>query len=154
LADAAKVVAARGRLMAALPAGGVMVAVAASEAEVAPLLADGVGVAAVNGPNAVVISGEHAAVDAVADRLAQQGRRTHRLAVSHAFHSPLMEPMIEQFAEVVGSVSATEPRIALISNVTGQLAGPGYGLPDYWVKHVRATGRVAGGGGVSRSRSR
>ena len=145
LADAAKVVAARGRLMAALPAGGVMVAVAASEAEVAPLLADGVGVAAVNGPNAVVISGAHAAVDAVADRLAQQGRRTHRLAVSHAFHSPLMEPMIEQFAEVVGSVSATEPRIALISNVTGQLAGPGYGLPDYWVKHVRAPVRFVDG---------
>jgi polyketide synthase 7 len=145
LADAAKVVAARGRLMAALPAGGVMVAVAAGEAEVVPLLSEGVSVAAVNGPSAVVISGEQAAVDAVADRLAQRGRRTHRLAVSHAFHSPLMEPMIEQFAQVVSGVSAAEPRIALVSNVTGQLAGAGYGLPDYWVEHVRAPVRFVDG---------
>jgi acyl transferase domain-containing protein/NADPH:quinone reductase-like Zn-dependent oxidoreductase/acyl carrier protein len=145
LADAAKLVAARGRLMGALPAGGVMVAVAAGEAEVVPLLTEGVGVAAVNGPSAVVISGEQAAVDAVADRLAQQGRRIHRLAVSHAFHSPLMEPMIERFAELVGQVSPAEPRISLISNVTGQLAGPGYGSPDYWVEHVRATVRFADG---------
>jgi acyl transferase domain-containing protein/NADPH:quinone reductase-like Zn-dependent oxidoreductase/acyl carrier protein len=145
LADAAKVVAARGRLMAALPAGGAMVAVAASEAEVAPLLTGAVSVAAVNGPNAVVISGERAAVEAVADRLAQQGRRTHRLAVSHAFHSALMEPMIERFAEVVRGVSAAEPRIALVSNVTGQLAGAGYGSPDYWVRHVRAPVRFVDG---------
>ena len=102
LADAAKVVAGRGRLMAALPAGGVMVAVAASEAEVAPLLTDGVSLAAVNGPNAVVISGADAAVTAVADRLAQRGRRVHRLAVSHAFHSALMEPMLEEFAAAGG----------------------------------------------------
>ncbi|WP_156772186.1 type I polyketide synthase, partial [Mycobacterium sp. 1245805.9] len=145
LADAAKLVAARGRLMGALPAGGVMVAVAASEAEVAPLLTEGVSLGAVNGPSAVVISGEGAAVDAVADRLAQQGRRIHRLAVSHAFHSPLMEPMIERFAEVVGQVSPAEPRIALISNVTGQVAGPGYGSPEYWVEHVRAPVRFADG---------
>jgi acyl transferase domain-containing protein len=145
LADAAKLVAARGRLMGALPAGGVMVAVAAGEAEVAPLLTEGVSVAAVNGPGAVVISGERAAVDAVADRLASQGRRIHRLAVSHAFHSSLMEPMIEPFAEVVREVSPAEPRIALISNVTGQLAGAGYGSPDYWVEHVRAPVRFADG---------
>ncbi|OBK49885.1 type I polyketide synthase [Mycobacterium sp. 1081908.1] len=145
LADAAKLVAARGRLMGALPAGGVMVAVAAGEAEVAPLLTEGVGIAAINGPGAVVISGEQAAVGAVADRLAQQGRRTHRLAVSHAFHSPLMEPMIERFAEVVGHVSPAVPRISLISNVTGQLAGVGYGSPDYWVEHVRAPVRFADG---------
>ncbi|WP_068189630.1 type I polyketide synthase [Mycobacterium sp. UM_CSW] len=145
LADAAKLVAARGRLMGALPAGGVMVAVAASEAEVAPLLTEDVSLAAINGPSAVVISGEAAAVDAVADRLAKQGRRIHRLAVSHAFHSPLMEPMIERFAEVVGQVAPAEPRIALISNVTGQVAGPGYGSPQYWVEHVRAPVRFADG---------
>ena len=87
LQDAAKVVAARGRLMAELPVGGVMVAVTASEAEVAPLLSEGVSIAAVNGPNSVVISGEQAAVGVVADRLAGMGRRVHRLAVSHAFHS-------------------------------------------------------------------
>ena len=96
LDDAARLVAARGRLMAGLPAGGVMIAVAAGEDEVTPLLTDGVAIAAVNGPNSVVISGAEAPVSAVADRLAQQGTRVHRLAVSHAFHSVLMEPMIER----------------------------------------------------------
>ena len=153
LADAARLVAARGRLMGALPAGGVMVAVAAGEAELAPLLTEGVSVAAVNGPGAVVISGEQAAVNAVADRLASQGRRIHRLAVSHAFHSSLMEPMIEPFAQVVGEMSPAEPRVALISNVTGQLAGAGYGSPDYWVEHVRAPAR-SGGDGLEGDRRR
>ena len=111
LADAARVVAARGRLMARLPAGGVMVAVAASETEVAPMLAERVSIAAVNGPNSVVVSGEQAAVDAVVDQLAKRGRRVHRLAVSHAFHSSLMEPMIEDFSAVVADVSPAEPRI-------------------------------------------
>ena len=98
LADAARVVAARGQLMAQLPVGGVMVAVTASEAEVLPLLSAGVSIAAVNGPDAVVLSGEQAAVDAVVDQLAGCGRRVHRLAVSHAFHSALMDPMIEDFS--------------------------------------------------------
>jgi acyl transferase domain-containing protein len=145
LDDAARVVAARGRLMAGLPAGGAMVAVAATEAEVAPLLTDGVGVGAVNGPNAVVISGEQVAVGAVADRLAQRGRRVHRLPVSHAFHSVLMEPMIAEFGRVLAGVSAVEPRIGLVSNVTGRLAGPGYGSADYWVEHMRAPVRFVDG---------
>ena len=136
LEDAAKVVAARGRLMAGLPAGGAMVAVAASEDEVVPLLTQGVSIAAVNGPNSVVISGEQAAVAAIADRLAGQGRRTHRLSVSHAFHSPLMQPILEEFGREVAGVSAGEPRMALVSNVTGQLAGAGYGSAQYWVEHV------------------
>ncbi|MCV7119058.1 polyketide synthase [Mycobacterium nebraskense] len=145
LQDAARVVAARGRLMAALPAGGVMVAVTATEAEVAPLLNDGVSVAAVNGPDAVVLSGERAAVTAVADRLTDCGRRVRQLAVSHAFHSPLMEPMIEEFSAVVAGVSPGVPRIDLVSNVTGQLAGPGYGSADYWVEHVRRPVRFVDG---------
>jgi acyl transferase domain-containing protein len=145
LDDAAKVVAGRGRLMAGLPVGGVMVAVAASEAEVAPLLIQGVAVAAVNGPNSVVISGEQAAVGVIADRLTGLGRRVHRLAVSHAFHSPLMEPMIEQFSDVVAGVSAGVPRVRLVSNVTGQLAGAGYGSAQYWVEHVRRPVRFADG---------
>ena len=145
LEDAAKVVAARGRLMAELPPGGVMVAVAASEAEVAPLLTDGVSLAAVNGPNAVVISGADAPVTAVVDRLAQQGRRVHRLAVSHAFHSELMEPMLEQFSQLLAGISAAPPRMGLVSNLTGQLAGPGYGSPQYWVEHVRQPVRFADG---------
>ena len=145
LADAAKVVAARARLMAALPEGGVMVAVAAGEEEVAPELTDGVSLAAINGPNAVVISGADAPVTELADRLAQQGRRVHRLAVSHAFHSVLMEPMLEQFSQVLTGISAAPPRIELVSNLTGQLAGPGYGSAQYWVEHVRQPVRFADG---------
>lgn len=136
LADAALMVAARGRLMAGLPAGGAMVAVGAAEAEVAGLLNDGVSIAAVNGPAAVVVSGAQAPVNALADRLAHEGRRVHRLAVSHAFHSPLMEPMVAEFSAAVTGIEVGLPRIGLVSNVTGQLAGPGYGSPQYWAEHV------------------
>ncbi|WP_438502117.1 SDR family NAD(P)-dependent oxidoreductase [Mycobacterium arosiense] len=145
LPDAARLVAARGRLMAALPAGGVMIAVAATEAEVAPMLNGAVSIAAVNGPQSLVLSGERAAVGLVADRLAAGGARVHRLAVSHAFHSPLMEPMIDDFAAVAAGISAAEPRIALMSNLTGQLAGPGYGSVAYWVDHVRRPVRFVDG---------
>mgnify|MGYP005809890947 CR=1 FL=1 len=136
LDDAARIVAARGELMAALPEGGVMVAVSAGEAEVAPMLSGSVSIAAVNGPSSVVLSGERAAVGAVADRLAETGRRTHRLAVSHAFHSPLMEPMLEEFAHRVADIQPQQPRICLVSNVSGERAGPGYGSAQYWVEHV------------------
>jgi acyl transferase domain-containing protein/NADPH:quinone reductase-like Zn-dependent oxidoreductase/NADP-dependent 3-hydroxy acid dehydrogenase YdfG/acyl carrier protein len=145
LEDAAKVVVARARLMAVLPEGGVMVAVAAGEAEVAPELTDGVSLAAINGPNAVVISGADAPVTELADRLAQKGRRVHRLAVSHAFHSVLMEPMLEKFAQQLAGISAAQPRIDLVSNLTGHLAGPGYGSAQYWVEHVRQPVRFADG---------
>jgi acyl transferase domain-containing protein len=145
LADAARLVAVRGRLMAALPSGGAMVAVAASEDEVTPLLTPGVSVAAINGLNAVVISGDAAAVSGLADQFTGQGRRVHRLAVSHAFHSVLMEPMTEEFARLLVGVAAEEPQISLVSNVTGQLAGPGYGSAPYWVEHVRQPVRFADG---------
>ena len=137
LPDAARLVAARGRLMAALPAGGVMVAVGAGEAEVAPVLDGGVSIAAVNGPHSVVLSGEQASVVALADRLARAGRRAHRLAVSHAFHSPLMEPMLEEFAAVVAGIEPGRPRFGLVSNVTGRLADASYGSARYWVEHIR-----------------
>jgi polyketide synthase 7 len=143
LGDAARLVAVRGRLMAALPPGGAMVAVAASEDEVTPLLTPGVSVAAINGPNAVVISGDAAAVSGLADVFAGQGRRVHRLAVSHAFHSVLMEPMTEEFARLLVGVAAEQPQISLVSNVTGQLAGSGYGTAQYWVEHVRQAVRFA-----------
>ncbi|WP_232001200.1 type I polyketide synthase, partial [Mycobacterium sp. 1165178.9] len=145
LSDAARLVAARGRLMAGLPAGGVMVAVTVTEAEVAPLLNGAVSIAAVNGPRSLVLSGAQDAVAAVADRLAAGGARVHRLAVSHAFHSPLMEPMMEDFAAVAAGVAAGEPRIALVSNVTGQLAGPDYGTVGYWADHVRNPVRFVDG---------
>lgn len=145
LPDAARIVAGRGRLMAGLPAGGVMVAVAAGEDEVTPMLTEGVGIAAINGPSAVVISGAEAAVGAVAERVAQRGRRVHRLAVSHAFHSALMDPMLEPFSQLVAGVTPGPPRIQLVSNVSGQLAGPGYGSAAYWVEHVRRPVRFADG---------
>ena len=145
LADAAMLVVARGRLMQALPAGGAMVAVGAGEDEVLPLLGEGVGIAAINAPESVVISGAQAAVSAIADRFAAQGRRVHRLAVSHAFHSPLMEPMLEEFARVAARVEAREPQIELVSNVTGELAGADgdFGSAQYWVDHVRRPVRFA-----------
>ncbi|MFJ9842405.1 type I polyketide synthase, partial [Kitasatospora sp. NPDC101155] len=146
LEDAAAVVAARGRLMQALPSGGAMVAVAASEAEVVPLLGEGVDLAAVNGPQAVVLSGVEDAVLAAAATLAEQGRRTRRLTVSHAFHSALMEPMLEEFAAVLAGVSWSEPRFPVISNVTGRIAEAGeLTNPSYWVEHVRRPVRFADG---------
>ncbi|MGE7437298.1 type I polyketide synthase [Kitasatospora sp. NPDC001175] len=138
LADAAKLVAARGRLMQALPSGGAMVAVQASEAEVLPLLAGEVGIAAVNGPSSVVISGVEAAVLAVAEQLAAQGRKTKRLTVSHAFHSPLMEPMLAEFRKVAEGLSFAEPRIPIVSTLTGGVASAEeLCSPEYWVRHVR-----------------
>jgi polyketide synthase 1/15 len=145
LADAAVLVAARGRLMQGLPAGGVMVAVGAGEDEVLPLLVDGVQVAAVNALGSVVISGGQVAVGCVVDELVGRGVRVRRLAVSHAFHSLLMEPMVEEFARVAAGVVVGKPRIAVVSNVTGELAGPGYGSADYWVEHIRRTVRFAQG---------
>jgi polyketide synthase 12/polyene macrolide polyketide synthase len=144
LPDAAALVAARGRLMGALPAGGAMTVIAATEEEVAPLLGNGAWLAAVNGPVSVVISGQQAAVDAVAVRFA--GRRSRRLRVSHAFHSPLMDPVLEEFAAVAAGLSYAEPSLPLVSNVTGQLATPGQLTePGYWVGHVREPVRFAGG---------
>ncbi|WP_406815816.1 type I polyketide synthase [Mycobacterium sp. M23085] len=136
LADASRVAVARGRLMAGLPAGGVMVAVGAGEAEVAGLLSDDVSIAAVNGPDAVVLSGAQAPVEALADRLARTGRRVRRLAVSHAFHSSLMQPMVAEFSAAVADIEVGEPRIGLVSNVTGRLADARYGSPGYWAEHV------------------
>ncbi|MFE9780489.1 SDR family NAD(P)-dependent oxidoreductase [Streptomyces sp. NPDC005775] len=136
LADAAKLVVARGRLMQALPAGGAMVAVQATEDEVLPLLTDGVGIAAVNGPQAVVISGAEAEVLAVGEHVAALGRKTSRLAVSHAFHSALMEPMLDEFRAVAAGLAYAEPRVPVVSTVTGELS-TAWQSPDYWVDQVR-----------------
>ncbi|WP_033289321.1 type I polyketide synthase [Amycolatopsis jejuensis] len=147
--DACAVVAARARLMRELPATGAMLAVQASEAEVAAML-DGhekeAGIAAVNGPLSVVVSGETGAVEEIARRFESNGRRTKRLPVSHAFHSPLMEPMLESFRTVLEGVSFTEPAVPVISNLTGRAAAPGeLCTPDYWVRHVREAVRFADG---------
>ncbi|MFB9352708.1 beta-ketoacyl synthase N-terminal-like domain-containing protein [Streptomyces heliomycini] len=146
LEDACALVAVRARLMRELPAGGAMVAIEATEEEVAPRLTDGIALAAVNGPDAVVVSGAEEEVVALGEEFAAKGRRTRRLSVSHAFHSPLMEPMLDAFREVAEKLAYAEPRIPVVSNVTGGIAGPGLLCSaDYWVRHVRATVRFADG---------
>ncbi len=143
LENAAVLVAARGRSMQALPRGGAMIAVQATEEEVRPLLGAEVGIAAVNGPASVVISGAEHAVIAIADRLRADGRRVHQLAVSHAFHSPLMEPMIDEFGTFAAGLAIGKPTIPIVSNVTGQLAGDDFASPAYWKRHIRGAVRFA-----------
>ncbi len=143
LENAALLVVARGRFMQALPSGGAMVAVQATEDEVRPLLTDHVGIAAVNGPSSVVVSGAEDEVAAIAGQLREQGRRTHRLAVSHAFHSPLMEPMIGEFRSAARELTVNPTTIPVISNVTGQVAAKDFASADYWTQHIRAAVRFA-----------
>ncbi|ORB44013.1 type I polyketide synthase [Mycobacterium paraseoulense] len=143
LENAAVLVAARGRFMQALPQGGAMIAVQATEDEVRPLLGPEVGIAAVNGPASVVISGAEDQVEAMADRLRADGRRVHRLAVSHAFHSPLMDPMIDEFGTVAAGLAVGKPAIPIVSNLTGQPAADDFASPAYWKRHIREAVRFA-----------
>ncbi|GAU69352.1 polyketide synthase, partial [Streptomyces sp. NBRC 110611] len=147
VADAAALVLARGRLMQALPEGGAMVSLEATEAEVRPLLEDRpdrVSVAAVNGPAAVVVAGRADDVTAVAEHFAALGRKTKRLRVSHAFHSPLMEPMVEEFRSAVSRLTPQAPVIPVVSGLTGTLATvEQLTSPDYWADHARHAVRFA-----------
>ncbi|MCQ8195590.1 acyltransferase domain-containing protein, partial [Streptomyces rugosispiralis] len=146
LADAAKLVAARGRLMQELPAGGAMVAVQASEDEVAPLLTERVSIAALNGPSSVVIAGDEDAAVAIASGFEARGRKTKRLTVSHAFHSPRMDGMLDAFREVAEGLSYEAPRIPIVSNLTGNVvSAEEITSPDFWVRHVREAVRFLDG---------
>ncbi|MCA0456386.1 MAG: type I polyketide synthase [Chloroflexi bacterium] len=140
LEDSLMLIATRGRLMGALPAGGQMAAIFADEATVRTAIqadSDKVSVAAVNGPENTVISGDGTAIQAVLTTLNQQGIKSRALNVSHAFHSPLMEPMMREFENAAKTVSFNKPRIKLISNVTGQAAGAEVQTAAYWVRHIR-----------------
>ncbi|WP_280362788.1 type I polyketide synthase [Nocardia wallacei] len=145
LADAARVVTERGRLMQSLPGGGAMVAVRASEDTVRPLLLDGAEIAAVNGPRSVVLSGDVAAVEQVAATLAAEGCRTRRLTVSHAFHSSSMEPILSDFAAAIADISPRAPRLPVSAGLTGELGADEYGSAAYWVRHVREAVRFGDG---------
>ncbi|VVJ19506.1 Modular polyketide synthase [Amycolatopsis camponoti] len=138
LEDACTLVTARARLMQALPTGGAMVAVAAAEADVVPLLTEGVSIAAVNGPSSVVLSGDEDAVLALASNFS----KTTRLKVSHAFHSALMEPMLADFAFIARNLTYRTPEIPIVSTVS-----PDADLtsPEYWVSQVRDAVRFADG---------
>ncbi|HEY7509790.1 MAG TPA: type I polyketide synthase, partial [Vicinamibacteria bacterium] len=147
--DALKLLAARARLMGALPPGGAMWAVAASEAAVADALAvtgvPDVSVAAVNADDEVVLSGPDAALVAVAAAFQARGARARRLAVSHAFHSALMDPAREAFARVAADVRYAPPRLALVSNLSGDVAREEVADAAYWVRQLREPVRFAQG---------
>ncbi|MER7407943.1 type I polyketide synthase [Streptomyces sp. NPDC000070] len=147
LPGAATLVAARGRLMQALPDGGAMVALDGTEEEVVAALAEfraQVAVASVNGPRSVVISGAEDAVLSVAAGFEERGRRTVRLRVSHAFHSPLVASMLDEFLGVARKLTFRPPRIPIVSTVTGRLAEPAeLCSPEYWVRHARQPVRFA-----------
>ncbi|WP_317447593.1 type I polyketide synthase [Streptomyces collinus] len=146
LADACRLVAARAVLMGALPKGGAMLAVAATEEEVAPLLDAAVSVAAVNGPTAVIVAGAEDAVERVAGAADERGWKHKRLTVSHAFHSAHMDPMLGDFADAIADIEFGDARIPLVSSVTGGVAEAAQ-LRDaaYWVAHVRRPVRFADG---------
>ncbi|MET9864481.1 SDR family NAD(P)-dependent oxidoreductase, partial [Streptomyces smyrnaeus] len=149
LSDACTLVAARGRLMQELPPGGAMVAVEAPEEQVVAQLARSDGratLAAVNGPSSVVVSGDEDAVEAIVRPLRESGHRTKRLRVSHAFHSPRLDPMLDAFRRVAQGLSYGPPRIPVVSDVTGRVAEPEeLADPEYWVRHVRQPVRFLDG---------
>ncbi|HEY2064114.1 MAG TPA: type I polyketide synthase, partial [Amycolatopsis sp.] len=144
LPDACALVAARARLMQAA-AGGVMVSLRASEDEVTPLLGEDVSIAGINGPEAVVISGTAEAVGRVVAVFEAQGRKTKRLAASHAFHSPLMDPLLGEFGRAIANLTFEAPKIPVVSNLTGAIADDALRTPGYWVRHVREAVRFADG---------
>ncbi len=147
LPDATKLIAARAKLMGELPTGGAMAAIEATEAELKEAIAGKEGelsIAAINGPTSVVASGKEEAIEELVASFAEKGRKTKRLEVSHAFHSPLIEPMLGEFAEVAKTLTYDEPKIPIVSNLSGELLSPEQATdPAYWVAHAREPVRFA-----------
>ncbi|MEM7127079.1 MAG: SDR family NAD(P)-dependent oxidoreductase [Chloroflexota bacterium] len=148
LEDGIKLIAARGRFMGALPQNGEMISVLANNARAEQAIASykgEVSIAAINGPDSIVLSGKREAIQEITEQLAAENIQTRKLAVSHAFHSPLMEPMLNDFHRVAATITYHKPKLRLVSNCTGQLAGNEVMTPEYWVQHVRETVRFADG---------
>ncbi|ERN42090.1 natural product biosynthesis luciferase-like monooxygenase domain protein [Rubidibacter lacunae KORDI 51-2] len=147
LEDGLKLIAARGRLMQQLPVGGTMVSTLAPVETVRSTIGEqpGVAIAAINGPQSTVISGATEAVRPIVEKLSAQGIKTIELNVSHAFHSPLMQPMLGEFEAVAQQISYATPKLKFVSNVSGEVAGDDVATHEYWVKHVLASVNFAGG---------
>jgi len=130
----------RGQLIGALPAGGAMVSVMASEAQLAPLIesyASEVSMGAINGPQSIVLSGQHKTIASICAKLETEGVKTKKLNVSHAFHSPLMEPICAEFELAVQQIRLSPAQIPLISNLSGKLITDEVMTPEYWSQHIR-----------------
>ncbi|MGD1807096.1 type I polyketide synthase [Dapis sp. BLCC M126] len=138
LEDGLKLIVSRGRLMQQLPSGGEMLSVMASESYVREAIASipQISIAAINGPESVVISGESVAVRSIVNSLELSGIKTKQLQVSHAFHSPLMEPMLTVFEAVANQITYNNPQIPIISNVTGTTADNSIASAQYWAEHI------------------
>lgn len=148
LEDGLKLIAARGRLMGGLPQDGEMLAVMTNEIRVQQTIAaypSEVAIAAINSPESIVISGRRKQVLEIAEQLANEGIKTRRLNVSHAFHSSLMQPILSEFRQVATSLTYHKPTLPIVSNVSGKVAGDEVMTPDYWVRHVREAVRFADG---------
>ncbi|MFD9939159.1 acyltransferase domain-containing protein, partial [Streptomyces massasporeus] len=148
LPDACTLVATRARLMQSAPHGGPMVALQATEDEVLPHLQDRthqVSIAALNGPHSTVIAGDDDAVEDITRHFEDQGRKTKWLNVSHAFHSPHMESVLDEFTTTLNHITFHPPTIPIVSNLTGELATDDIQTPHYWARHIRNTVRFAHG---------
>ena len=148
LEDALRLVAARGRLMQALPSGGEMAVIMADAESVGSMLAtatEGVSIAALNGPENTVISGRAAAVGEAVRACERDGLRVQRLKVSHAFHSALLDPMLDPFEEVAAGIRYTPPQLRVISNLTGGPVHDEICHARYWRAHARQAVRFAEG---------
>jgi myxalamid-type polyketide synthase MxaB len=146
LEDGLKLVAARGRLMQSLPSQGGMLAVMSNRDTVQSVIQtyEQVAIAAVNGPENIVVSGEQGAIAEIAAIFTAKGIKTTPLAVSQAFHSPLMQPMLSKFSQAAAQVTYHLPQIPLVSNISGSLSDQVI-QPDYWCRHIRQTVQFSAG---------